>query len=140
MIGPKEIVQDDLTSVEAKARGFEAIRASDDWQRLKTASDLYIAAFFTPKTGSAASMDVMPLTKHVWQAAGGHAPAEHLRRGATLTSELELRHGLASGHRPREGKVSAFHWFIEPTIRRRASPACRQPMPPPPPPDPATCS
>lgn len=106
----KEIAQDDLTSVEAKARGFEAIRSSDDWQRLKTASDLYIsanfymAAFFTPKAGSAASTDVMPLTEHVWQAAGGHTPAEHLRQGAMLTSE----------------KVSAFHWFIEfPEIMER---------------------
>ncbi len=98
----KEIAQDDLTSVEAKARGFKAIRASDDWQRLKIASDLYIAAFFTPKTGSAASMDVMPLTKHVWRAAGGHAPTE--RQGATPTFE----------------KVSAFHWFIEfPEIMER---------------------
>jgi hypothetical protein len=99
----KEMAQDDLASVEAKARGFEAIRASDDWQRLKVASDLYIsanfymAAFFTPKSGSAAGTDVMPLTEHVWQAAGGQAPPEHLRQGATLTSE----------------KVSAFHWFIE---------------------------
>ena len=106
----KVMAQDDLASVEAKARGFEAIRASDDWQRLKTASDLYIsanfymAAFFTPKADSAASTDVMPLTEHVWQAAGGHAPAEHLRQGATLTSE----------------KVSAFHWFIEfPEIMER---------------------
>src|SRR5579883_2949772 len=93
----KEIAQDDLASVEAKARGFEAIRASDDWQRLKTASDLYIsanfymAAFFTPKAGSAASTDMMPLTEHVWQA-------------AMLTSQ----------------KVGAFHWFIEfPEIMER---------------------
>lgn len=99
----KVMAQDDLASVEAKARGFEAIRASDDWRRLKTASDLYIsanfymAAFFTPKADNVASTDVMPLTEHVWQAAGGHAPAEHLRQGATLTSE----------------KVNAFHWFIE---------------------------
>lgn len=106
----KEMVQDDLVSVEAKARGFEAIRASDDWQRLKTASDLYIsanfymAAFFTPKAAGTAGTDVMPLTEHVWQAAGGQAPAEHLRQGATLTSE----------------KVSAFHWFIEfPEIMER---------------------
>ncbi|HVZ07889.1 Eco57I restriction-modification methylase domain-containing protein [Rhodopila sp.] len=106
----KEIAQDDLSSVEAKARGFEAIRASDDWQRLKTASDLYIsanfymAAFFTPKSAGVAGTDVMPLTEHVWQAAGGHAPAEHLRRGASLTSE----------------KVGAFHWFIEfPEIMER---------------------
>lgn len=106
----KEIAQDDLASVEAKARGFEALRASDDWQRLKTASDLYIsanfymAAFFTPKSAGAAGTDVMPLTGHVWQAAGGHAPAEHLRQGAILTSE----------------KVGAFHWFIEfPEIMER---------------------
>jgi hypothetical protein len=106
----KEMAQDDLASVEAKARGFEAIRASDDWQRLKTASDLYIsanfymAAFFTPKAAGATGTDVMPLTEHVWQAAGGQMPAEHLRRGAKLTSE----------------KVNAFHWFIEfPEIMER---------------------
>jgi hypothetical protein len=100
----KEMAQDDLASVEAKARDFEAIRRSDDWLRLKTASDLYIsanfymAAFFTPKSADAKGIDAMPLTEHVWQAAGGQeAPAEHLRQGATLTSE----------------KVSAFHWFIE---------------------------
>lgn len=106
----KEMAQDDLASVEAKARGFSAIRASDDWQRMKTASDLYIsanfytAAFFTPKATTAAGTDAMPLTEHVWQAAGGQAPVEHLRRGAKLTSE----------------KVSAFHWFIEfPEIMER---------------------
>lgn len=99
----KAMAQDDLASVEAKVRGFEAIRASDNWQHLKTASDLYIsanfymAAFFTSKAASAAGTDVMPLTEHVWQAAGGQAPAEHLRQGAKLTSE----------------KVNAFHWFIE---------------------------
>lgn len=106
----KEMVQDDLASVEAKARDFEAIRASDDWQRLKTASDLYIsanfymAAFFTPKAAGPAGTDAMPLTEHVWQAAGGQAPSEHLRHGASLTS----------------GKVGAFHWFIEfPEIMER---------------------
>ena len=99
----KEMAQDDLASVEAKARGFEAIRSSDDWKNLKTASDLYIsanfymAAFFTPKAAGATGTDAMPLTEHVWQAAGGQALAEHLRQGARLTSE----------------KVSAFHWFIE---------------------------
>lgn len=106
----KEMAQDDLASVEAKARGFEAIRQSDDWLRLKTASDLYIsanfymAAFFTQKTGGATGTDAMPLTEHVWLAAGGQAPPENLREGATLTSE----------------KVSAFHWFIEfPEIMER---------------------
>ena len=106
----KEMAQDDLASVEAKARDFEAIRASDDWQRLKTASDLYIsanfymAAFFTPKAAGVTRADDMPLTEHVWQAAGGEAPAEHLREGAKLTSE----------------KVGAFHWFIEfPEIMER---------------------
>lgn len=103
----KEMAQDDLASVEAKAQSFESMRRSEDWQRLKTASDLfisasfYMAAFFTPK---ATGVDAMPLTEHVWRAAGGEAPAEHLRDGATLSSE----------------KVSAFHWFIEfPEIMER---------------------
>jgi hypothetical protein len=104
------MAQDDLASVEAKASGFEAMRASDDWQRLKTASDLYIsanfymAAFFTPKAAGAAGTDAMPLTEHVWQAAGGQTQPGHLLQGARLTSE----------------KVSAFHWFIEfPEIMER---------------------
>jgi hypothetical protein len=106
----REMAQDDLASVEAKALGFADMRASDDWQSLKTASDLYIsanfymAAFFMPKAGSAGGTNVMPLTEHVWQAAGGEAPAEHLQQGARLTSE----------------KVNAFHWFIEfPEIMER---------------------
>ncbi len=106
----KAMAQDDLASVEAKASNFQAIRASTAWQNLKTASDLYVsanfymAAFFTAKTGDAGSTDAMPLTEHVWQAAGGQTPAEHLNQGAALTSE----------------KVSAFHWFIEfPEIMER---------------------
>lgn len=99
----KAMSQDDLASVEAKARDFQAIRASAAWQNLKTASDLYVsanfymAAFFTAKPNGMANTDAMPLTEHVWQAAGGQAPAEHLNQGAALTSE----------------KVNAFHWFIE---------------------------
>ncbi|MBD9560647.1 Eco57I restriction-modification methylase domain-containing protein [Ensifer sp. ENS03] len=106
----KEMAQDDLASVEAKAQGFATMRASDDWHRLKTASDLYIsanfymAAFFTPKAADSDGADAMPLTEHVWQAAGGQEPAQHLRQGASLTSD----------------KVSAFHWFIEfPEIMER---------------------
>ena len=106
----KAMAQDDLASVEAKALGFEAIRASTAWQNLKAASDLYVsanfymAAFFTAKAGDASGTDAMPLTEHVWQAAGGQPPAEHLSQGAALTSE----------------KVSAFHWFIEfPEIMER---------------------
>ncbi|SCB39942.1 Eco57I restriction-modification methylase domain-containing protein [Rhizobium multihospitium] len=106
----KAMAQDDLASVEAKASDFQAIRASVAWQNLKTASDLYVsanfymAAFFTAKAGAAGGTDAMPLTEHVWQAAGGQTPAEHLNNGATLTSE----------------KVSAFHWFIEfPEIMER---------------------
>ncbi len=104
----REMSQDDLASVEAKARDFVAMRASSHWQHLKVASDLYIsanfymAAFFTSRVATAT--DAMPLTEHVWRAAGGDTPADHLRRGATQTSE----------------KVSAFHWFIEfPEIMER---------------------
>ncbi|URI16139.1 Eco57I restriction-modification methylase domain-containing protein [Brevundimonas albigilva] len=106
----KAMDQDDLASVEAKASDFQAIRSSAAWQNLKTASDLYVSAnfymatFFTAKAGDTAGTDAMPLTEHVWQAAGGQTPVEHLNRGAALTSE----------------KVSAFHWFIEfPEIMER---------------------
>lgn len=102
--------QDSLAEVEAKARDFDLMRQSDMWRNLKAASDLYLsagfymAAFFTPKTPSATSMDEMPLTEHVWHAAAGSLPPANLDRGASLTS----------------GKVSAFHWFIEfPEIMER---------------------
>jgi hypothetical protein len=92
------------------------LRGSHDWQRLKSASDLYVsaylytAAFFAPKPSVASTFDDLPLTEHVWRAAGGREVATHLIEGARKTSEA----------------VSAFHWHIEfPRIFNVASEADR---------------
>ena len=39
--------EDALSEVKAKARAFARYEASDQWQRLKLACDMYVAAFFT---------------------------------------------------------------------------------------------
>ena len=52
--------EDHLSEVKAKARAFARYEASDQWQRLKLACDMYVAAFFTPKVGEA------PSPEHWW--------------------------------------------------------------------------
>lgn len=95
--------EDDLRQVEAKSRGFDELRASLDWQRLKSASDLYVAAYlytaayFSRKSSAASSFDDLPITGHVWNAAGGRDVPQHLVDGARKTSDV----------------VRAFHWHIE---------------------------
>ena len=37
--------EDTLSQVKAKARAFTRYESSDDWQRLKLACDMYVAAF-----------------------------------------------------------------------------------------------
>ena len=57
-----ELPEDDLGQVEAKSRGYDELRGSHDWQRLKSASDLYVsaylytAAFFAPKPSMASTL------------------------------------------------------------------------------------
>jgi N-6 DNA Methylase len=99
-----ELPEEDLRQVEAKSHSFDEIRASDEWRRLKSASDLYVsaylytAAFFAPKLSAAAStFDDLPLTEHVWRAAAGWEIASRLIEGAEKTSRA----------------VTAFHWHIE---------------------------
>jgi hypothetical protein len=98
-----ELPQDDLRQVEAKSRTFDEMRASDEWRRLKSASDLYVsaylytAAFFAPKPATASGFDDLPLTEHVWKAAAGREVAAHLAEGAEKTSRA----------------ITAFHWHIE---------------------------
>ncbi|NTH81484.1 N-6 DNA methylase [Agrobacterium rhizogenes] len=99
--------QETLEQVGEKTRSFDHLRHQDEWVRLKSASDLYVsaylytAAFFSPKPAShaASSFDDsrMPLTEHVWKAAGGNAVPMLLLEGARRTSDT----------------VGAFHWHIE---------------------------
>ena len=98
-----ELPEDSLAQVEHKSRTFDEIRASNEWQRLRAASDLYVsaylytAAFFSSKPAAASTFDDRPLTEHVWKAASGRHIAPQLEEGARKSSSA----------------VNAFHWHIE---------------------------
>jgi hypothetical protein len=67
-------------------------------QRLKIASNVYMAAFFTPKAPQVPdTMNAIALTEHVWHSANGLELPAHLLSQTRITSE----------------KIGAFHWFIE---------------------------
>lgn len=84
--------EDTLAEVKAKARAFARYEASDQWQRLKLACDMYVAAFFTPKVGEAPSartlMDMpVPTTGAMWEAVLGNIRSDILLETATKVSE-----------------------------------------------------
>jgi hypothetical protein len=84
--------EDTLAEVKAKARAFARYEASDQWQRLKLACDMYVAAFFTPKEGEAPSARTLvdmpvPTTGAMWEAIAGTIRSDILRDNATNVSE-----------------------------------------------------
>ena len=91
--------EDTLAEVKAKARAFARYEASDQWQRLKLACDMYVAAFFTPKVGEAPSPRTLvdmpvPTTGAMWEAVAGTIRSDILRDNALQVSEAN----------------SALHW------------------------------
>ena len=97
-----ELPEDTLEQVAGKQAAFADLHHGRGWQGLKAACDLYVAAFFQPKTGevptpAVLNHPVMPLTDHVWAAARGTLPYGPL--GALAD---------AVAHR-----VGAFHWPLE---------------------------
>lgn len=84
--------EDTLSEVKAKARAFARYEASDQWQRLKLACDMYVAAFFTPKVGEAPSARTLvtmpvPTTGAMWEAVTGKIRSDVLLENATKISE-----------------------------------------------------
>ena len=91
--------EDTLAEVKAKARAFARYEASDQWQRLKLACDMYVAAFFTPKVGEAPTARTLvdmpvPTTGAMWEAVSGEIRSDILQDNATTISEAN----------------SALHW------------------------------
>lgn len=91
--------EDTLAEVKAKARAFARYEASDQWQRLKLACDMYVATFFTPKVGEAPSARTLvdmpvPTTGAMWEAIAGTIRSDILRDNALQVSEAN----------------SALHW------------------------------
>ena len=84
--------EDTLSEVKAKARAFARYEASDQWQRLKLACDMYVAAFFTPKVGEAPSARTLvdmpvPTTGAMWEAVAGNIRSDILLDNANKVSE-----------------------------------------------------
>ena len=84
--------EDTLSEVKAKARAFARYEASEQWQRLKLACDMYVAAFFTAKVGEAPSARTLvdmpvPTTGAMWEAVAGNIRSDVLLDNATKVSE-----------------------------------------------------
>lgn len=97
-----DMPEDTLVQVAAKRLAFGQLHSGAGWLGLKTACDLYVAAFFVPKTGAAPeaaelARPMMPLTDHVWMAARGQTVY-----GPLVAMVDDIAH-----------RVGAFHWPIE---------------------------
>lgn len=91
--------EETLQEVKAKARAFARYEASDQWQRLKLACDMYVAAFFTPKVGEVPSPRTLvdmpvPTSGAMWEAVSGKIRSDILQENASTVSEAN----------------SALHW------------------------------
>ena len=94
--------EDTLEQSQRKATAFAKLHEGNAWLALKTACDLYVAAFLLPKTGpvpqaEGLSTALVPTTETVWRAARGDLPEGRLMGVAT---------DAAMG-------ADAFHWPLE---------------------------
>jgi hypothetical protein len=97
-----DLPEDTLAEISAKQAAFIRLHNGQSWRNLKTACDLYVAAYFTPKIGvppTAADLCkvIIPLTDHVWSAARGQAVQAH---AAAAADEITRT-------------INAFHWPLE---------------------------
>ena len=94
--------EDTLEEVEAKRKAFKRLISGQTWWRLKSACDMYVAAFLMPKRDEmpdprkAASLPV-PTTEAIWRTVQGGDIRGDVQAGAI---------DLAERHR-------AFHWPLE---------------------------
>jgi hypothetical protein len=104
--GFRELPEDTLDEIGAKAARFKELRKKQDFVRAKAACDLFIAAFLLPKTGHAPtgpSERTIPTTEEIWMA---------LNQG-------KIRNAMVDAPKvAREAR--AFHWPLEfPDIMQR---------------------
>lgn len=94
----RNLKEDTLGQIKAKAARLQELRQNPDFSRIRGAADLYVAAFLLPKTGGApatAANRTVPTTDELWQAlAGQETPAM-----------MEARQAAR--------RARAFHWPLE---------------------------
>jgi hypothetical protein len=104
--GFRDLPEDTVEAIGAKATRFEELREGQTFIRAKAAADLYVAAFLLPKIGGApsgASTRTIPTTEELWLA---------LNQGKIQPSMAEAP---KAAHHAR-----AFHWPLEfPDIMQR---------------------
>jgi Type I restriction-modification system methyltransferase subunit len=81
-----------LEDIHAQEEAFRALVESDPWRRYDRASDAFVSAFFTPKTGPVTVADTngIPTTDTVWRA---------------------IRDDEA-GYQNTAAEAKAFHWYL----------------------------
>jgi len=97
--GFRDLPEDTVEQIDAKAKRFEQLRGGQTFARARTAADLYIAAFLLPKLGGAPagpSARTVPTTEELWLA---------LNQG-------KIREAMADAPQVAR-RARAFHWPLE---------------------------
>jgi hypothetical protein len=104
--GFRDLPEETVEQIGAKAKRFESLRRGQNFLRTQTACDLYVAAFLLPKTAGAPtdpSQRSVPTTEELWLA---------LNQGK-LRPSMETAPAAAR-------RARAFHWPIEfPDVMQR---------------------
>ncbi|WP_347265459.1 N-6 DNA methylase [Nitrobacter sp.] len=104
--GFRDLPEDTVEQIGAKAKRFKELRKGQTFVRAKAAADLYVAAFLMPKVGGApsgASARTVPTTEELWMA---------LNQG-------QMRQSMADVPKAAR-RARAFHWPLEfPDVMQR---------------------
>jgi hypothetical protein len=104
--GFRDLPEDTVGQIGAKAKRFKELRKGQTFLRAKAAADLYVAAFLLPKVGGApagASARTVPTTEELWMA---------LNHGEVPKAMVEQSNAARNTH--------ALHWPLEfPDVMQR---------------------
>ncbi|MDW9830296.1 N-6 DNA methylase [Sinorhizobium meliloti] len=104
--GFRDLPEDTVEQIGAKARRFKELRKGQTFVRAKAAADLYVSAFLLPKVGGApagASARTVPTTEELWMA---------LNQGKMRQAMVEAPKAARSAR--------ALHWPLEfPDVMQR---------------------
>ncbi|TCP39271.1 hypothetical protein [Rhodovulum marinum] len=76
----RDLPEDTVKDVEAKAKAYRSLRKQDAFLRARMGCNLYMAAFLLPKTDEVPSGDserTVPTSQDVWLAVGQGKPTRH---------------------------------------------------------------
>jgi hypothetical protein len=104
--GFRDLPEDSVEQIGAKAKRFKELRKGQTFVRAKAAADLYVAAFLLPKVGDApagSSARTVPTTEELWMA----------------LNEGKIRNAMMDAPRAAR-RARAFHWPLEfPDVMQR---------------------